>query len=99
MKKQLRALALAWVISPRKVGTEPLYRKKQDSPVKHSWKVSLRWYSPVVWVFFLLTLIRGIIKGALLGMVGVVKTTFYPRPATHSVVLDKGEKMKWYMYY
>ncbi len=94
-----RAILMALVIAPRKVGEEKQYKKKVDSPIKHSWKVSLRWYSPVVWAWFIPTLVRGILKGAMLGLVGVVKTTFYPKPMTHSVVLDDGEKMKWYMYY
>lgn len=99
MKRQLRAMWTVLFIKARTVKVEKKSLKNPNSKMVHNWKVKLRWYSPAVWIMFILTLVRGLFVGAVLGVVGVVKSTFEPRPATHSIELKKGEKIKWYMYY
>jgi hypothetical protein len=99
MNRKTRAFFRTWLIKGKKVGEKDISPKGKNPQVKYSWKVTMRWISPVVWLLFVLSLIRGILKGALLGLVGVFKTTFYPKPMTHSVTLPVGEKFKWYMKY
>ncbi|PKP09852.1 MAG: hypothetical protein CVU09_09490 [Bacteroidetes bacterium HGW-Bacteroidetes-4] len=98
MKKRIRAFFVALIVKPILLDKRNSTLKGVDA-TEYTWKVKLRWYSPFVWLLFVLNVVRGILAGAWYGFVGVWRSTFNSRPGRWSIKLEKTERFKWYMYY
>ena len=100
MKKQmLRAAVWALFIKPVKMGSEPVSKNNPNSQLRHFWEVRFRWYSPFVWAIFVLSLARGIVQGAALGLVGVIKGFANPQRGEFAIKLDRNSNVQWWMRY